>query len=200
MIRTKIKASLLAISLLCASLAAVPALAIETPGDSRKPATEHTVEQAQAAREKAQTATQARLDATKLRACTERQATIHRIMERTVTRAEKQLQLFSSIAERTQAFYTKKGKVLSNYAALVADVNAKKTAAQNVLNELKTTPATFDCNANDPKGIAQSFKEQVHMVNEALKSYKTAVKNLIVGVKSVQGTTSREKSPDGGQQ
>lgn len=199
--RTKIKIGGIAAFILAISLLVAPAFAEEhnmQTGETHK-----TVEQTQqtTTTEKSKLATEhTMLDAAKLRVCNERQNTIHTIMERSVTRAEKQLQLFSSIAEHTETFYTKKGKTLDTYATLVADVNAKKATAQAVLDELKATPMTFNCEAHDPKGIAQTFKDHLKIVNEALKSYKTAVKNLIVGVKSVQGTTNRDKTTQGGQQ
>ncbi len=49
--------------------------------------------------------------------------------------------------------------------------------------------------ANNPKGVISSFKESLKAEITALKEYKTAIKNLIVGVKSVQGATS--SSEDG---
>src|SRR6185369_3265620 len=105
---------------------------------------------------------------------------------RIATRGQKQLDLFSTIAERTETFYTNKGKTLSNYDALVADVNAKKAAAQTTVDATKTAVTVFKCDGTDPKGAAASFKDALKNEIDALKAYKTAVKNLIVGVKSVQ--------------
>ncbi|MNH45908.1 hypothetical protein D3C85_1401250 [compost metagenome] len=50
----------------------------------------------------------------------------------------------------------------------------------------------FKCDGEDPKGAAMGFKGHHGHVVAALKEYKTSIKNLIVGVKSAQGTMSSE--------
>jgi len=111
-------------------------------------------------------------------------------MVRLGDRGQKQIDLFSTIAERTEKFYTDKGKALTNYDALVADVAAKKTAAQSAVDTVKSTSVEFKCDGNDPKGVAATFKERLKAEIAAMKAYKTSVKNLIVGVKSVQRTVA----------
>ena len=150
-----------------------------------------------ASAEENRAAVQTRLADAKLRACQKRQTAITNIMMRIAHRGQKQLDLFSTIAERTETFYTNKGKTLSDYDALVADVAAKKAAAQTMVDTIKSTSTTFDCSGDDPKGFVNAFLESLKNEITALKDYKTSVKNLIVGVKSVQGTTSSE---NGGQQ
>lgn len=128
----------------------------------------------------------------KLRLCKARQTSITNAMKRISDRGQKQINLFSGIAERTEAFYVKKGKTLANYDALVADVATKKSAAQDAIAMIAAHGTSFDCSSADPKGSAASFREHQKLAIAALKEYKTSVKNLIVGVKSVQGTTSSE--------
>jgi hypothetical protein len=146
-------------------------------------------------------AAQTRLADAKLRACQNREKAINNIMGRIATRGQKQLDLFSTIATRVETFYTDKGKVLSNYDALVADVDAKKTAAQAVVDTIKSDSVSFSCDGSDPKGFVSLFKDNLKSEISALKDYRTSVKNLIVGVKSVQGsTTSTENSSTEGSQ
>lgn len=130
-----------------------------------------------------------RLAAAKLLACQKRETAIDNILSRLSDRGQKQLDLFTSIATKTEAFYTSKGKTLSNYDALVADVNAKKVAAQTEVSTIKSDSVTFKCDGTDPKGAIASFKDALKAEIAALKDYKTSVRNLIVGVKSVQSTT-----------
>lgn len=144
---------------------------------------------------------EARLDATKLKVCQLREKAIDNIMARIGDRGQKQLDLFTTIATRVETFYTTKGKTLSNYDALVADVNAKKAAAQTAVDTVKADKANFKCDGTDPQGAAATFKADLKLEISALKAYRTSVKNLIVGVKSVQGTTSStENSNRGGSQ
>ena len=135
-------------------------------------------------------AVQTRLADVKLKVCQQREKTIDNIMTRMGDRGVKQLDVFTKIADRTEVFYDKSGKVLGNYDALVADVNAKKADAKAAVTAAQSTTVTFKCDGTDPKGAASSFKTSLEAQNQALKAYKTAVKDLIVGVKSVQGTTS----------
>ena len=158
---------------------------------------------AQERRETAQTsagehrdAARTRLENAKLKACQNREKAINNIMARISDRGQKQLDLFTTIAERTEKFYTDKGKTLSNYDELTADVTAKKAEAQTVVDTVKSSSVSFTCDGEDPKGVAQTFKDNLKIEITALNAYKTAVKNLIVGVKSVQGTTSSSEGSE----
>lgn len=135
-----------------------------------------------------------RLADAKLKACQNRERTITKILSRISDRGTKQLEVFNKIAERTKEFYVTKGKTLSNYDDLVAEVDAKKAAAEAAVEAIKSSSIEFACDGEDPKGTASMFKESLKAEIAALKNYKTAVKNLIVGVKSAQGATSSEGS------
>jgi len=145
-----------------------------------------------------QAAAQTKSAEAKLKACQNREKAITNIMSRIADRGQKQLDLFTSIATKTEAFYTEKGKTLSNYNDLVAAVTAKKTAAQSTVDAIKSDSVSFNCDGTDPKGAATAFKSALQSEITALKDYKTSVKNLIVGVKSVQGTTSSADSKAAG--
>lgn len=185
------KHSLIATMAVFSVAMAVPAVTFALPARAEEAQTNATEN-----REAAQT----RLDNVKLKVCQSREKTVNNILARIADRGQKQVDLFTKIADRTEAFYTEKGKTLSNYDALVADVTAKKAAAQTAVDATKATSVTFACDGTDPKGVVSTFQQQMKTQNEALKAYKTAVKNLIVGVKSVQGTTSSDKSSTGGNQ
>lgn len=200
--KTILKRSILAAVALFAVVVA-PAAANAQPARAQE-----AQQNAQQRQETAQTnatdrkeAAQTRLADAKLKACENRQKAITNIMYRLADRGQKQLDVFSTIAERTEKFYADKGKTLSNYDTLVADVNANKIVAQAAVDAVKANSITFKCDGTDPKGVAASFKEALKTEIEALKAYKTSVKNLIVGVKSVQGsTTSTENKTTGGNQ
>ena len=135
-------------------------------------------------------ASEAKRTEAKAAVCERRQKNLTRIMTRIADRGDKQIALFSTIAERTQAFYETKGKTLANYDELVADVAAKKEAAQTAVTKIADDAESLDCSAEDPKAAVTLFKESLKAEIAALKEYKTSVKNLIVGVKSVQSTTA----------
>lgn len=139
-------------------------------------------------------AAQTKLADAKLKACQNREKAINNIMSRLSDRGQKQLDLFTSIATKTETFYAEKGKALSDYDALLSDVTTKQDAAQTAVDVVKANSVTFKCDGTDPKGAVASFKESLKSEIAALKGYKTSVKNLIVGVKSVQGTTTSTDS------
>lgn len=170
--------------------------AVQKEAEARREAAKAKVDEAKAEAEARRTEAKSRLQDAKLRACEKRQAAIVNIMKRISDRGQKQVDLFASIAERTQAFYEKKGNTLANYDALVANVAAKKEAAQGSVTMTASHGTSFDCSGEDPKGNAASFREHHKLAIVALKEYKTAVKDLIVGVKSVQGTASSESEKE----
>jgi hypothetical protein len=140
--------------------------------------------------------TATRLSEAKQRVCQNHKTTIANSMTRVSERAQKRVGVIEQITERAKAFYAQKGKTLSNYDALVAEVATKKADAQAAVESLKAAAPTFDCSGDNPKGVVASFKERVQAVNKAFHAYRQAVKDLIVGIKSVQGTTSSSVNGD----
>ena len=124
----------------------------------------------------------------KLKICQGHEDRINDSMSRAASRGQEKIDLFTEIAERTEAFYVLKGKVLVGYDDLVAALNNQKAAAQAAVDTVKAGSDDFKCDGDNPKAAAKLFKIDVQAMNDALKDYRTAVKNLIVGVKSVQAT------------
>lgn len=135
-------------------------------------------------------AAQKRLTEAKMTACEKHEEKITAMMTRIADRGQKQIDLFTTISERTQQFYEDKGNVLSNYDTLVAETAAKKEAAQAAIDSVKASSAEFSCDGEDPRGAATAFKENLKLKIEALQAYRASVKDLIVGVKSVQTSES----------
>lgn len=134
-----------------------------------------------------------RFTGNKLKVCEQRKGNITSIIDRVVKRTQNQIDLFDKIATRTKTFYANKGKTLSNYDELVAAVTAAKTKAETDLQTIKNN-SDFSCSSDDPSGDVSGFKAAVKQEIQDLKAYRTAVKNLIVGVKSVQGEESHNDS------
>lgn len=141
-----------------------------------------------------------RLEAAKLKACQNRQKAIENILARLSNRGDKRLDVFTKIADRVQVFYGEQGNTLNSYDELVADVVAKKATAEEAVTNLHNTAGMFSCEGEDPKGAISIFREQLEARNVALREYKTAVKNLILGVKSAQPTEAAENTQEGGQE
>ncbi len=143
---------------------------------------------------------QAHMTAGLLKACQNRQAAITNIMLRIDTRAQNQIALFSTIATRVENFYVSQGKTISNYNQLVAAINQAAIKANTDFATLKTSSA-FSCTATNPKGMVTTFQSYLKLEISDLQNYRSAVKNLIVGVASANGvivSTSSQSTSQGG--
>jgi len=167
-----------------------------TTSDTTKTRGEELKSQLQELKQQRQEERQARLDAAKLKACENRQTRISAIMARSITRAERQLAVFTKISDRVKAFYADKGRTVANYDDLVAAVDVAKAETEANLETLKGME--FECSAEDPKGDIEAFKLALKSINTDLKEYRSAVNDLIVGVKSAQSTAAQEEN--GGEQ
>jgi hypothetical protein len=127
-----------------------------------------------------------RLENAKLRVCRNHEANISKLMTNGVQRAQKQIDLFTTITTRVEAFYTEKGKTVDSYDRLVAAVGAAKATAATDLSTLQGT-STFSCDGSDPKGTASGYRSAAEKLRQDLQAYRTAIKNLIVAVKAAQG-------------
>jgi archaellum component FlaC len=132
----------------------------------------------------------------KLKACQAREHGITNAMSRIATRGQRHLTLISNVATKAEDFYTKQGHNLSNYETLVADVNTKKTAAKTAIDNVKNSSGDFKCTGDNPKGATTEFAAKVKAMNTALKDYRTSVKTLIKGIKSVQPKNDSTEGSD----
>lgn len=129
---------------------------------------------------------QTRLTERRLEACKKREERIGEIISKISEQGKRQLELFDKIADRTQAFYEAAGNTLDTYDELVAAVDSARSNAESAVIDVEAAGATFECDGTDPIGTAEAIKTNLRLRIESLKAYRTSVKNLIVGVKSVQ--------------
>jgi hypothetical protein len=135
----------------------------------------------------------AKLDEVKLKTCQAREHGINTKLKRMAARGQKQLEVFTNIATRVEAFKTKNNLNVANYDTLVAAVNSQKEAAVAAVDKVNADSANFSCTSTDPKGVLQAFQADVKAENTALFNYRQAVKNLLVAVKTASGTTDSDK-------
>jgi cytoskeletal protein RodZ len=125
----------------------------------------------------------------KLKSCTERQANVNTIMTRVVDRSKAQVDRITTVADKAKAFYIKQGNILDTYDTLVADVTAKQALAEAAVATL-TSQSSFSCTSDGPKSDIAQFNTDRVAKKAAIDAYRTAVKALIAGIKSVQPTTT----------
>lgn len=157
----------------------------------RKKAEEKAAQLRQSAQDKKAQVRQ-KLDDTKKRICANREKTIIKRLTNVVDVRKKHIEHIDKIVQRTKDFYVKKGNTLANYDELVAAVDEKRAAAIASLDTAKTG-TTFSCDSDGPKQDLQDFKAKRTVLVDAIKEYRTAAKNLIVGVKSAQSADQEAK-------
>ena len=132
-----------------------------------------------------------RLEGKKLELCKAREQRIAATMTQMSSRGDNHLAVFTKIADRVEAFYKDKGRTVANYDALVAEVDAKRQAAETAIESTKSVDGVFSCDSDNPKIASEQFRDAFKAQVAALKDYRTAIKNLIVAVKSAQSTEAQ---------
>lgn len=128
--------------------------------------------------------TQTKLDAKNLALCQNRERVINNVMARISDRGQKQINVIQAINDKVQAFYTNKNVSIDNYDSLMANIETKKTVAEQSMNNVRSMNGSFKCNDEDPKGIATQFKANTVAQSDSIKEYKNSVHDLVVAIKT----------------
>lgn len=133
----------------------------------------------------------------KLEACMAREAAIKTRSTNLNRMATGMLDKFDLIVKRVQDYYVASGKTVAGYDALVAAIATKRAAVLTALTAAQTDVSGFSCTVVDPKRHMTTFQTHMKGVKAALNEYRTAIKNLIVAVRSVVGDEQSDgnKSP-----
>lgn len=137
---------------------------------------------------------QERLAGAKLKACQNRQSSIEKHTANATTMAGRVETKFASIAAKVDAFKVAKNITVDNYAALQTDVATKKAAVDAALADAQSQIKDFSCTSEGPKAQLQLFVSQMDVVRQALKDYRTSIKNLIQGVRQANGQNRQATS------
>jgi hypothetical protein len=202
---TKItRTAITALSVVLLSLSAAPAFAEDGSGgtsgsDSTVSSTSHETEvhkTVQAAVDQHQESRQQTLADRQEKFCANKQRVVTNILNRIANRGQRQIDVFTKIADRTKKFKEDNNLTVENYESIVATVNDKKTAAETTVAKIKadaTAAASLSCDPGQPKSVVGGFRDDLKAENSALKAYKTAIKNLIVAVKSSKSESAGEQ-------
>lgn len=133
-----------------------------------------------------------KLSENRLKVCENRQATINKIIANSATQSEKHLAVFQKIEDRVVTFYEEKTLSLDTYDTLLATVDEKEAAAIAAIDLAKET--TFSCDDADATNPGSLARELVKSEHTALKEYRTAIKDLLVAIKTTaaQSTDAAE--------
>jgi hypothetical protein len=137
-----------------------------------------------------------RQDQARFDRCERREQQIRRMLKQSVRHFETRLEILEKLSDRVEDFAEDHNRKPANFSALVSAVSTAEAAADTGLNQLRDND-TFDCDAEDPKAILTQFHTAVRAQRDLMRTYHTAVRNLIVGVKSAQGQESSGDSRGG---
>ncbi|HET7098997.1 MAG TPA: hypothetical protein VFI61_02075 [Patescibacteria group bacterium] len=136
----------------------------------------------------------------RLKSCQSREDAVKTRMNSLIRLVTNMESKFDSIAQRVKDFYTNtlvpSGKIVPNYDALVANIQAKKDVITTDLNKAQTDINAFSCTADDPKSLLTSFRTDMQKVKLDLKDYRTSIKNLIVAVRRLTPTPKPEETEE----
>lgn len=191
---TTIKA--LTVAMFALALVAVPAAyaqAEHAGAEARQKRAEQLRERANEARKTAKerveakkAAIQAKLDDKRKEVCERRESKIVSTQQRAEMQAKKHLAVFQKIKERTLTFAEEKNVSVANLQELKAETDAKELAAVGAIEAITAT--SFDCDSEGTnKELGMTVRQSIIAAHTALKDYRTAVKELILGVKKANG-------------
>lgn len=131
----------------------------------------------------------------KLQACQAKEASLKTRSGNLNRMAANMLDQFDVIAKRVQDYYVRSGKSVASYDSLVDVMATKRAAVQTALSKAQADISGFNCNIDNPKSRMTQFQADMKAVKAALSEYRTAIKNLIVAVRSVSDEEPK-KSPN----
>ena len=136
-----------------------------------------------------------RLDDSKLKICKNRELGIGNIMGHISNRAQEQFDFYTSVSARAQTFVTDKKLTVTNYDQLLADIAAKKSAAEAAIAKLKADKTSFKCDGTNPTGTLDMFRADGEAQNQALNAYRTSVRSLLAAIKAAAQTSATSPAP-----
>ncbi len=129
-----------------------------------------------------------RLQDAKLKNCQAKENGIKKRSTQLANLAKNMQEKFDATAKRVQDYYTNtvvpSGRTVAEYDNLITDIQTKKTVIQTAITNVQNNFSDFSCTSDDPKGTMTQFREDMQAVKQALKNYRTSIKNLIVAVRS----------------
>jgi len=146
-------------------------------------------EQLQAKREQ----TKARTQEVRQKTCEARKASLDKRMSRLVTQAEKHKSVFDSIYVKVKNFHDSKQLSVANYDTLTVKVDSAQANAAAKIVTLKALDIQVDCTQTNVADSVGAFRQAVSDTRDTLKTYRTALKDLI---SALHGASESAKQSD----
>lgn len=125
-----------------------------------------------------------RTEEERTKSCEARSAELTKKLNKKVADATKHKAVFDKIYTRVTDFYKTKNLNVAGYDAMVTKVDSAQAAADASIATLKGFDTTVDCTQVDSVATkVAAFQAGLKDTRDALKAYRTAIKDLIVAVK-----------------
>lgn len=135
------------------------------------------------AREERKALTREKLDAKRSAMCAKKSDRINKIMNTIENRTQEHFNRITKTYNMTTAFYESKKLNIANYDELVTSIEQAKLSAESAAKILSELPE-FTCSNDGPKADLQNFKNKRLDKIQAFKTYRQAVKELLISVKN----------------
>lgn len=158
-----------------------------TVESARKQAQEKVKSQRESIKEK--------LSTKRLEACNTREAKVNEINNKFASKAQAHLTRLAGATDKLTDVKTTKNLDVANYDTLLADVNAKATAAQVALTSVEAVD--FNC---DQEGVNREFgqyiKANIQTVRTAVKDYRDSIKSLAKAIRAAAEAQAQAAKPE----
>lgn len=141
----------------------------------------------------AKEARQNKLEGKRLATCEKRSSKINSILAHGTDQSRKHLAVFQKIEERVKQFYANKNLTADGYDTAVTNADEKEAAAVAAIET--STETTFNCENADGAKPGDAIRELMKSRHQALKEYRTAIKDLILVVKKGHGQQQTTSEP-----
>ena len=127
------------------------------------------------------------------KACEKRKAGLTKRMQDAVRYAQKHEAVFDKLYTRVKNFYETKQLTVTDYDSLVAAVDEAQANSAASIAALRSLEVNVDCTSETVADDVAAFQQAVKSTRDNLQTYKSALVNLIMAVKS-----AAEASEDNG--
>lgn len=124
------------------------------------------------------------------KACENKRENFKTRMETVITAVQRRGETLNTLVERIKTYVKDNNLTVANYADLLTAIETQKSLAQTIAQSAKENGGSFDCSDSAAAkeslaGVSDAVTQEVSAIN----AYKTAVKNLIVAVKTAAAAT-----------
>jgi len=138
-----------------------------------------------------------KLSEVRLRLCNARAKNISMRFNKLVSMGNKSHDVSHARIEKVDNFYNDKlvseGFSLDNYETLKTDMDTKEANVHSILDKIEANGQSFSCDSEDPKGQADTFRDDMKTLISANKDYRVSVRKFVVAVRDLAKEARAEK-------